>query len=245
MSEEEKNIDQIDQDQDQDQDQQPQSQPEQLSEQQQPQSQSEQNQFQQQPQQSQQSTNIPTPSQAECMAFVKFARYTALTADRLAGALLQMTAKLEDEGILKCGRSSRLERDKKLRLYAMNIQKSDSDINDMMKLIPNHPDAERLIQSLFRGMRSNAPGTDNMSNLTDTNLNENIQDPINSILSNNDTTNNNANEIIGNNDQPQENNDIINNEAENQSQIAPDSSNNDIPGAIENVSEPPNTDLKE
>ncbi|KAK8878682.1 hypothetical protein M9Y10_005462 [Tritrichomonas musculus] len=125
-----------------------------------------QNDFQQQQQQQLPVQNIPTPSQAECMAYVKFARYTALAADRLAEALLQMTAKLEDEGILKCGRSSRINRDKKLRLYAINIQKTNTEINDMMKLIPSHPDSEKLISSLFKGIKnfpSNIGGLNNLS----------------------------------------------------------------------------------
>ncbi|OHT00676.1 hypothetical protein TRFO_32589 [Tritrichomonas foetus] len=112
--------------------------------------------------------NQQTTSQAECLAFVKFARYAALTADRLAGALLQMTMKLEDEGILKPGRPSRLERDKKIRAYGIQVQKTDDEIAEMMKLIPNHPDSEKLIQTLFRDMKTisiNPPSIESLQNL--------------------------------------------------------------------------------
>lgn len=95
----------------------------------------------------------PPPTQSECMAFVSFARYTSLAADRLAGALLNMTTKLEDEGILKVDRPTRLKRDKKLRAFGLNIQKTDTEIQDMMKLIPNHPESEQLIRSLFLGVK--------------------------------------------------------------------------------------------
>lgn len=195
-------------------------------------------------QQQQQNQGAPMPSQAERMAFVKFARYTALVADRLAGAMLQMTAKLEDEGILKCGRSSRLERDKKLRLYAMKIHKSDSDISDMMKLIPDHPDAEKLISSLFKGVRNIVASAENLNlnKLPDTNpLIENIQVPLN----NDDNGNNNNND----NDQQHEINDIINNdhqETEIQTQNTSELTNNESLETVENpISDLANSNPKE
>lgn len=208
-----------------------------------------QQQTQQQPQQiPQQIINAPAPSQAECMAFVKFARYTALAADRLAGALLQMTARLEDEGILKCGRSSRLERDKKLRLYAMNIHKSDSDINDMMKLIPNHPDAEKLINSLFRGVRNIVANAENLNKLPDENLMEGIPDA--NLMENNIINNNDDNETNNTSDhnQQQEISDIISNqhETEIQQQSAPDISNTKALEGTENpISDLTNSNSKD
>lgn len=203
----------------------------------------------QQPQQiPQQTINAPAPSQAECMAFVKFARYTALAADRLAGALLQMTARLEDEGILKCGRSSRLERDKKLRLYAMNIHKSDSDINDMMKLIPNHPDAEKLINSLFRGVRNIVSNAENLNKLPDENLMEGIPDA--NLMENNIINNNDDNETNNTSDhnQQQEISDIINNqqETEIQQQSVHDMSNAEVLEAAANpISDLTNSNSKD
>jgi hypothetical protein len=86
------------------------------------------------------------------MAFVKWARYTALTADKLAGHILELTAKLEDRGILLPTRPSRFARDKKLRTHGADVAKSDQEIADLVKLIPNHPDAENLVRSLFRDL---------------------------------------------------------------------------------------------
>ena len=94
--------------------------------------------------------NRPIPSQAECQALVKFARCVSLTADRLAGSLIEMTTRLEDEGFLKTNRPSRIERDKKIRSLGLEVQKSDDEIKDMMKLISGHPDAEKLVNSLFK-----------------------------------------------------------------------------------------------
>jgi hypothetical protein len=93
-----------------------------------------------------------TPSQAECLTFVKFARYTALTADRLAGALVSLTERLEDVGVIDPNRTSRLLRDQKLRSHTAKVAKSDQAVTDLLKLLPHHPDGEQLIQSLFQDL---------------------------------------------------------------------------------------------
>jgi hypothetical protein len=92
------------------------------------------------------------PSQADCLTFVKFARYTALTADRLAGALVGLTERLEESGLLDANRASRVSRDQKLRTHAAKVAKSDQAVTDLLKLLPHHPDGEQLIQSLFRDL---------------------------------------------------------------------------------------------
>jgi hypothetical protein len=87
------------------------------------------------------------------MALVKFARYTALTADKLVGTILSLTSKLEESGVLQSNRASRAIRDAKMRQYAADMAKSDQDVAEMMKLIPDHPDSENLVRSLFRDLR--------------------------------------------------------------------------------------------
>jgi hypothetical protein len=97
--------------------------------------------------------SAPTaPSQAECLTFVKFARYTALTADRLAGALVSLTERLEEVGVIDPNRVSRVSRDQKLRGHAVKVVKSDQAVTDLLKLLPHHPDGEQLIQSLFQDL---------------------------------------------------------------------------------------------
>ena len=88
-------------------------------------------------------------TQAERMAIARFARYTAYTAHRMSGKLLALTAKLEELNIIDPNRTSKQERDKKLRKMATDLDKYGGEINEMMKSIPRHPDAENLIRSLL------------------------------------------------------------------------------------------------
>lgn len=129
-------------------------------------------------------------TQQERMEFVKLTRYTSLASGRIAESLMKMTSRLEDEGFLRCDRPSRLKRDKKLRQFSMKLQKSDTDINNMMKLIPNHPDGEKMIQSLFKGIRNfspNAEGSniplDENNQQQQVNVNNQIQNESNELLS--------------------------------------------------------------
>jgi hypothetical protein len=93
------------------------------------------------------------PSQAERLAFVKFARYTALTADKLSGALLALSEKLELGGFLDPNRASRISRDQKLKSHMHKVSKSGQAVSDLLKLIPDHPDGESLIRSLFQDLQ--------------------------------------------------------------------------------------------
>lgn len=101
------------------------------------------------------------PSQAERLAVVKFARYTALTADKMAGILLGLTTQLEEIGILHPNRQSKAERDRKMNKHACDVAKSDQEVGDMLRLIPNHPDAEELIQALLGDIRGPTRPEDN------------------------------------------------------------------------------------
>lgn len=94
-------------------------------------------------------------SQAERMALVKFARYTAYTADRMATLLLSLSTQLEEAGVIKANRPSRIERDRRLKKQASEAAKMDQDIAKMMKLIPEHPDAENLIKTLLGDLYTN------------------------------------------------------------------------------------------
>jgi hypothetical protein len=89
------------------------------------------------------------PSQAERIAFVKFARYTALTADKLSGALIALSEKLESAGISDPNRASRISRDQQLKAHMHKVFKSDQTVNDLLKLMPDHPDGESLVRFLF------------------------------------------------------------------------------------------------
>ena len=88
-------------------------------------------------------------SQAERMAIVKFARYTAYTADKMASILMSLATQLEEAGVIKANRPSRAERDRKLRKQSNEAAKLDQEIAKMMRLIPEHPDAENLLRSLL------------------------------------------------------------------------------------------------
>lgn len=121
--------------------------------------------------------NSTVPTQAEILEFIKFTRCTALATDRLVHSILQMSSKLEEEGILNSGRTSRLDRDKKLRSIKSKLQKSESEIDEMMKLIPNHPDADMMINSLFKGIKSFINNnTDGLNNPTPDNTSTNNED---------------------------------------------------------------------
>jgi hypothetical protein len=92
--------------------------------------------------------------QSDYLSLVKFARYTALTVDKLAGEVLSLAAKLEDLGILEVHRQSRFERDMKVRKHLSDALGHDQEVSKMVKLIPDHPDAELLIENLFRDLQT-------------------------------------------------------------------------------------------
>ena len=91
-------------------------------------------------------------AQAERLTAVKFARYTALTADNLTGLILNLTTKLEEAGILDPKRQSRIERDNRIKKASLDVAKSDHEVAEMIRLIPGHPHAERLLQALLKGV---------------------------------------------------------------------------------------------
>jgi hypothetical protein len=93
-----------------------------------------------------------TVSQAERLAFVKFARYTALTADKLAASLTALTESLETAGVLDPARPSRSHRVHSLRQHVALVEKSDHAVAESIAKLPDHPDGEALVSSLLQGL---------------------------------------------------------------------------------------------
>ena len=94
------------------------------------------------------------PSQAERLAFVKFARCTALAADRLCGSLLELTKRLENAQIIDSNRPSKKDRDNKMSKNQKNLQYVEEDVNNLMNQIAEKtPDAEKIVESLFRDVK--------------------------------------------------------------------------------------------
>jgi hypothetical protein len=83
---------------------------------------------------------------------VKFARYTALTAGKLSGALVALSEQLESAGILDPNRASRISRDQELKVHMYKVSKCNQAVNGLQKLIPDHPDGESLVLSLFQDL---------------------------------------------------------------------------------------------
>jgi len=92
------------------------------------------------------------PTQEEKMAMVKYARHTALAADRICGSLLGMAKRLEEAKIIDSARKSKSERNKKLKGNYQEISVSDEEITKLMKKIQDNPDAESIVASLFRDL---------------------------------------------------------------------------------------------
>ena len=91
------------------------------------------------------------PSQSERLAFVKFARCSALAADKLCGTLYALTQRLEEENLIDPNRPSKKVRDNKLRTNAREVAASDEDIEKLVKQISEkNADAEKIVASLFR-----------------------------------------------------------------------------------------------
>ena len=90
------------------------------------------------------------PTESEKLAFLRYARYTAFTADKLCGSLLKLSQRLEESKFLDPSRKSKLERDRKLKNHQHDISVSDEEIMKIMKRIDNNPDAEQIVSSLFR-----------------------------------------------------------------------------------------------
>ena len=115
------------------------------------------------------------------MALVKFARYTAYTADRMATLFLSLSTQLEEAGVIKANRPSRIERDRRLKKQASEAAKMDQDIAKMMKLIPEHPDAENLIKTLLGDLYTNPEPsirTDDTENSTGASEKPNSLEPL-------------------------------------------------------------------
>lgn len=92
-------------------------------------------------------------SQGEYLTTVRFARYTAVTADKLSNMLLNLTTKLEQAGILDSKRSSRLDRDTKLKKMAIDVTKSNCEVSELIRRIPGHPQADEIIHALLADIR--------------------------------------------------------------------------------------------
>ena len=91
------------------------------------------------------------PSQAERLAFVKFARSSAVAADKLCATLYALTQKLEEQKLIDPNRPSKRERDNKLRKNARELAASDEQIDKLVKQISEkNSDAEKIVASLFR-----------------------------------------------------------------------------------------------
>ena len=92
------------------------------------------------------------PTESERLAFVKFARHTALAADKLCGSLLSMSQKLEEAKIIDPSRKTKSERDKKLKNNHSLVSISNEEISKLISQIQDNPDAESIILSLFRDL---------------------------------------------------------------------------------------------
>ena len=91
------------------------------------------------------------PSQSERLAFVKFARSSAVAADKLCGTIMALTQRLEEQNIIDPNRPTKRERDIKLRKNSRDLAASDEDIDKLVKQISEkNADAEKIVASLFR-----------------------------------------------------------------------------------------------
>lgn len=95
-------------------------------------------------------------SESEQQKVLKFARYTALAADKLCNELIQLSEKLEESGIISPDRPTK----KTMRNQIKNSKKkSDSDVKKVTEIyesIKDHPDAEAIVASLFRDLNEKA-----------------------------------------------------------------------------------------
>ena len=96
-------------------------------------------------------------SQCECLTAVKFARYTAVTADKLSKMMLNLTTKLEQAGIIDPKRISRAERDAKLKKMSLDVTKSNYEITELIRRIPAHPQANQIIHALLDDIKLPQP----------------------------------------------------------------------------------------
>lgn len=103
------------------------------------------------------SMNEEPLTQAECLTAVKFARYTAATADKLLQMAMDLANKLEQAGILDPKRISRVERDEKIRTTHLETDRLDKDITEMIAKIPHHPQADQILQALLGDLKAPLP----------------------------------------------------------------------------------------
>jgi hypothetical protein len=87
------------------------------------------------------------------MTCVRFARYTAITTEKLATTLIALTERLESSGVLRADRPSKVARDAELTEQRLEAQKHQQRVTDLLQLIPNHPDADELVKCLFQDLR--------------------------------------------------------------------------------------------
>lgn len=89
-------------------------------------------------------------TEPERQAFVKFARHTAVSADKLCGALIKLTQSLEEAKIIDPERPTKQERDKKLTKSYHDFDVPAEEVASLMSKLVNNPDAEKIVSSLYR-----------------------------------------------------------------------------------------------
>ena len=111
------------------------------------------------------------PSQSEKLAFLKFARSSAVAADKLCGSVLALSQRLEELNIIDPNRQTKKTRDNQLKKTARELAVSDETIEKLVKEISEkNADAEKIVASLFRDVapRKTKKATDSKPKADDT-----------------------------------------------------------------------------
>lgn len=85
---------------------------------------------------------------------VRFARHVALTADQLCGTLIQLTNQLEAQNMIPAQRETRKRVQKQLLKHRNDSRVPKTKIAELISKISEHPDADALVASLFRDIKT-------------------------------------------------------------------------------------------
>lgn len=85
---------------------------------------------------------------------MKFARYTALSMDRMCATILELTKRLEDAHLIPADRKSKRIRDNQMKRHQKALMPNKEVVDDVIEQLKrtDHPNPEEIAATLFRDL---------------------------------------------------------------------------------------------
>ena len=85
---------------------------------------------------------------------MKFARYTALSMDRMCGTILELTKRLEEANLIPTDRKTKRPRDIQMKKHARQFAVDKETVENVLEQLKgsDHPNPEEIVSTLFRDL---------------------------------------------------------------------------------------------